>query len=661
MFQVINNKTAVEVDWFTNAIVSVRTYENLVSRQQVVRVQRGGRGRKALIDYETLPQKFKDAIVNLVGSPYTKIKENAFKAFLNNDLKAVNFFNNYTLPNGDALPQKNISEYVANAVVFNAVSSVLGNMQARSKALGGKAAKPWERISELIQELPLHTYPHSLPANARRLKEKYNDYVANGYQSLVHKGFCNTNSEKINDDAKLWVLSRWADQVNKCANTRQLFNEYNKRAQSEGWKQLESDQSIYNYLHQEDVKHLWWGHRYGELKAKEKFSYQHSTVLPTMRDSLWYSDGTKLNYYYLDADGKIATCQVYEVMDAYSEVLLGYHISKTENYEAQFNAYKMAVKTSGFRPYQLGYDNQGGHKKLEAGNFLTKLSKLSISTQPYNGKSKTIESAFGRFQEQFLKRDWFFTGQNITAKKQESKSNLEFITINKANLPTLPEIETIYLARRTEWNTAPHPKTGISRLEMYRDSINPGSAEVSPWEMVDLFWVTRPKPVMLTAYGLCFKEAKAEYQYMVYDGTGFPDQEWLQENIDKKFVVKYDPEDMSIIHVFEQTPNGLRFAHVMTTKVVIHRGKQEQLPGEMEFYAGTQQRINKARVERRDKTEAILHKFGKTAEQQGLRMPNLKGIESARKKTKDDFGLVLKQITNMDRMDEEEKNYHDLI
>ena len=86
-----------------------------------------------------------------------------------------------------------------------------------------------------------------------------------------------------------------------------------------------------------------------------------------MRDSLWYGDGTKINLYYkdYDKDGKLVvrTTQVYEVIDAYSEVFLGYHISDSEDYEAQYNAYRMAVQVSGHKPYELVHDNQGGHKK----------------------------------------------------------------------------------------------------------------------------------------------------------------------------------------------------------------------------------------------------------------------------------------------------------
>ena len=117
------------------------------------------------------------------------------------------------------------------------------------------------------------------------------------------------------------------------------------------------------------------------------------------------------------------------------------------------------MKTSGHKPYEIRFDNQGGHGKLKNGHFFEQMAHLAIATQPYNGKSKTIESIFGRFQSGYLHRDWFFTGQNITAKKAESRQNMEFILKNAVSLPTLEAIKRVYVQRRMEWNEATHPLT----------------------------------------------------------------------------------------------------------------------------------------------------------------------------------------------------------
>jgi hypothetical protein len=357
------------------------------------------------------------------------------------------------------------------------------------------------------------------------------------------------------------------------------------------------------------------------------------------------------------------TCQVYEVIDTFSEVLLGYHISKTEDYEAQYFAYKMAAKTSGHRPYQIGFDGQGGHKKLQSGEFLTKLARLSIKTQPYNGKSKTIESIFGRFQQQFLKRDWFFTGQNITTKLQESKANMEFILANQRELPSLEEIKATYAKRRKEWNEAPHHKTGEPRISMYLESKNAEAPELSMFDMVDLFWILRDKPVTYNASGLSFTEKGAKYEYLVYDEDRRADMNFHRKSIDKKFHIKFDPEDMTLIYLYEDTPLGLRFITAAETKVEVSRARQEITEFEEDFVRDIIQRNKDLRVDMRNETEKILENHGVAAHQQGLRSPNIKGVESSKrqkrqlnkpkpgKKKELELAQFQKEVSNSDEYD----------
>lgn len=659
MFEYYQNKLCVHGGWLYNdaGVMSFNNYKNLTNRRSLNVIRRGGNGRSALVVYDSLPERFKQIIIDKFGDPYKTTKHNRFRDLLVTDIKAEAFYKDYTLPNGTALPEKNINEYIANASILNTVKTVVNMRKSSAKSLGGRAKKLWEAISEVIQNLPRHTYPHSLPKNVRRLKEKYKAYHSNGYEALIHKGFCNDNSEKINKEASFWVLARWSDRVARVVSLNQLLFEYNEKALKEGWKQLKDENTLRLFLYKDGVKHLWYGHRYGDVYAKEKFTYHHTTKLPSMRDSLWYSDGTKLNLYYLNKDGKIETCQVYEVMDAFSEVFLGYHISKTENYEAQFKAYKMAIKISGHKPYQIGFDGQGGHKKLKSGDFLTKVARLAIKTTPYNGKSKTIESAFGRFQKQFLAKYWNFTGQNITAKSISSKAHREMVLANKDSLPNFKEVVEIYKNCRKEWNEAAHPKSGMPRLEMYLNSQNPETPQVTLWDMVDLFWLKRPKKVTCTPGGISFRENKVEYKYMVYK-DGYPNVEWLRMNIDKKFIIKFDPDDMSMIYLYEDTPLGIRFVCEATTKIEIHRGKQEQEEFEAEYIQKIKELNDDARLKASETMDEILEEHGMLPEQYGLKSPGLLGLKSKNKKQPADIGKVIKlesQVSELEAQDEDDQ------
>ncbi|MBI2259566.1 MAG: kinase, partial [Flavobacteriia bacterium] len=519
MFEFFQNTLCVQSNWIIeNGIISNANYKSDRKRGYAKPIRIGGNGRLALVEYESLRPEVKEKIKKLVGDPYEQAKHQKFIDRILFDQAAIDFYNIHRFGNGETLPEPAKKKYLLEASILKAIDTTI--QISKFKITKRRKENQWEKISEIVNTLPSHIYPHNLPKNPRRLQEKYEKFMLDGYVSLIHSNFCNTNSEKLTEASKLWILARWMDQVNRCTSLSQMLIEYNHIADEKNWSKLEAEETLRNYLDRGDVKPLWWGKRYGDAVAKEKFGYSNKTVLPSMRDSLWYSDGTKLNlfYQYLDKDGKmkIGTTKVYEVIDTYSEVLLGYHVSDTEDFVAQYNAYKMAIKMSGHKPYEIKYDNQAGNKKLENVGFLSKIAHISVSTKPYNGKSKTIESIFGRFQMQFMNQDWISTGQNITTKTLKAKGNSEFVLLNKKELPTKDEVIQRYVAMREKWNTAPHPKTGIPRLEMYFNSVNPKTPEITLWEMVDLFWIERQKPVMYTASGLEFTEAKVKYSYTVY-------------------------------------------------------------------------------------------------------------------------------------------------
>ena len=653
MFEYFNNILTVHASWLygDGNIITESNYKLLCFRGWINVIRRGCKGTPALVEYSSIPDRFKEVIIEKYGDPQKTTKQNNFKDFIELDAKALQFFNDYTLDSGDALPEKSKNEYVANAVVLNAVHKIITERSAKRLALGGKTSKLWDKMADIISELPRHTYPHSLPKNPRRLKEKYKSYSKQGYESLIHRGFCNKNSEKINDDAKSWLLSRWANQTDRCATYKQLLAEYNALALEKGWKVLQYEKTLYLYLNQEAIVPLWYGNRMGEGKSKEKFTWHFSTKMPTMRDSLWYSDGTKLNFFYLDNEGKIATCQVYEVMDAFSEVFLGFHVSPTENYQAQFSAFKMAVQMAQHHPYEIQFDNQGGHKKLDTGNFLSKLAHLTRKSQPYNGKSKTIESAFGRFQQEFLARYWFFTGQNITAKRDSSRANSEYILANKHGLPTLDQAIAAYVECRNMWNAAPHFATGQPRIQMYEESHNPNTPKINLFEIVNLFWIERPQPVMYSAYGLSFREKNVKYTYMVADEDGQPNFDWHYKNIDKKFVVKFDPEDMSMIYLYENTPSGLRFVTEAVTKTEVHRNTQEQEAWEAGFIKNVVDKNKKLRIKIKDQIDTVQEVHNHHPENYGLVSPRLRGIKDPQKikgkKQKVQYQDVDKTLSNV--------------
>jgi hypothetical protein len=631
MYIPFENTIAITVTDYISSGFSFETYKSDKKRGYLKTIRRGCNEREALIDFCSITKPDRRAsIMELLGDPKPSTPD-SFAQMIAADGEAKQYFDDYAYDyNGKStsLPDEAKTQYCNEAAILNTLRQMIHKMKV-ARARNSKRVTNevlWrENVERITGADTMRLWMHKLPENPRALERKYKAYVATGYYSLIHKGFGNGNADRLTEDGKMWLVARYASPIEKLT-VKQLFTEYNAKAAGRGWTTLSTEATIHRYLHLPEVEPLWYGMRYGELKAKEKFDRQHRTLLPTMRDSIWYSDGTKLNYYYLDDNGKVATCNVYEVIDAYSECLLGYHISKSEDFEAQYMAYRMSLKFAGERPYEIRYDNQGGHKKLENGGFLQKLAHLAINTMPYNGKSKTIESAFGRFQADYLHKEWYFTGQNITTKKEESKANMEFILANKANLPTLDDIKKRYKQRRDEWNAAPHFDTGKPRIEMYRTSENPKATKVEWFDMIDLFGIMTADPSTYRAGGIEIQVKKLKYAYEVLDGNGQPDREFLENNVGRKFYVKYDPNDMGVVSLYVKDHAGMRFVTLAGKYLNIHRGKQEQQEGEAAFIKQQELANKDGRLKRQQRIEQLMEAEGVHPAQHGLNMPKVKGI-----------------------------------
>ena len=512
----------------------------------------GGEGGYALYIYSSLPDKYQKRFVAKYGDPEQKLIREMIMSKVKKDENAELFFEEYRYDkNGEQvpLPERIQAEYVWNASVLNALISELDTLRPKRNMLGG-SRNVWETLLARVEEWR-EEYAHTLPGSEGRLKSLVNQYRPQNYAVLVSGKYGNSNTLKIEEEAGRYLVALKRSRV-PVYTDMQIFEEYNRVAPERGWKPLKSPRSLREWLNSSRIEPLWYDAVHGEMKAHQRYGRKHKTELPSRRDSLWYGDGTKLNLYYKDEHGNVRTIGVYEVMDAYSEVLLGFHISENENYEAQYHAYRMALQTSGHKPYELVHDNQGGHKKLErvSDGLLAKISHIHRPTAPYSGQSKTIESAFGRFQSQVLHKDWRFTGQNITTKKASSRPNLEFIEANKDKLYTLAELKAKYVEARREWNEMKHPATGISRIGMYNTSVNEETEAVTARDMVDIFWVMTSRPSTFTSSGIEVTIGGKSRTYEVYSSPGVPDHEWRRRNTYKQFYVKYDPYDFGSVRLY---------------------------------------------------------------------------------------------------------------
>lgn len=616
-------------------VISGATLRQNIKRGNIRRAQRGGgEGSYALIIYSSLPEKYKIRFVERKGDPEQILKQQRMRDRVKTDDKARSFYEDYRYEmNGveTGLSDKLKAEYTLNASVLNALIYDLEDKTTSRKMLGNSLATLWENVAATSENLR-DIYHHTLPENQARLREKIRRYKKEGYISLISGKVGNKSTVKIIPEMGHQLIALRRSRV-PVYNYAQIFDEINRIALEKDWKPLKSKRSMVQWFERPEIEPLWYDAVFGELAAHQRYGRKHKTKLPDRRDTLWYGDGTKLNLYYRDEDGKIRTTMVYEVIDAYSEVLLGYYISDHENFEAQYNAYRMAIQVSGHKPFEIVHDNQGGHKRLEKDKdskeegFFDKICHIHRPTAPYSGQSKTIESIFGRFQSQELHKDWRFTGMNITATKAESRPNLEFIEENKDQLFTLDELKAHYAEARRAWNAAPHPVTGIPRIEMYEKSENEETDVVTVHDMVDIFWIWAKRPVTFTAQGIQITIGSLKKPYEVFSAPGEPDHEWRRKNTYRKFYVKYDPNDLRSIRLYWKDNAGqLRFERVAEPYMVVHRAIQDQAEGEAEFIRREQEANIRDRIERQVIAKEIEYAYGVAPEQNGLSTPKLKGV-----------------------------------
>jgi hypothetical protein len=527
------------------------------------------------------------------------------------------------------LTEKMIEEYTINASVLGELEKMAARRQAIRSSLNAPMSGAWDLILDSSERMR-ESYGHTLPGTLARLKTRLKAWKADGYQSVVSGKLGNSSALKITGDFLKLIVALKRSKVPVYTDA-QLFEKANEIAEERGWKPIRSLSGMKKWLNSPSVEPLWYDAVYGEQAARQRYGRKHKTALPTRRDTLWYGDGTKLNLYYRDEQGKVRTTQVYEVIDAMSEVLLGYCISDTEDYEAQYHAYRMAIQKSGHKPYEIVYDNQGGHKKLDSDGFIGKICRVHRPTQPYNGESKTIESVFGRFQAQVLHKDWRFTGQNVTAKKASSRPNVEFIEANKDSLYTLDELKDAYAAARKEWNEGRHPATGERRIDMYEKSVNEETQEVTLHDMVDMFWVFTKRMATFTDQGLQVTIKGEKRQYEVCSSPGVPDHEWRRKHTYERFIVAYDPYDFASIRLYTKGTDGsLRFERTAEPYILIHRALQDQQGTDDAKFIRQEQEANlQDRIERTVEGRTIAAEHGTDAEQQGLHSPKLKGTTAA--------------------------------
>lgn len=232
------------------AIMSMNNYRNLVRRKQVNILRPGkGLGSCALIEYSSLPERFRRRFESKYGDPEVLLSRDKSALVIN--AEARRFFaglepGTFRLPNGETLPDDKVEEYTLNASVLDALHEEVEKQRLGRNRLKNSTRIVWENILASAERLRAD-FHHTLPNNEARLKDKVRTYEREGFICLVSKKFCNANKTKITPEGGRLLVALRRSRV-PVYTLRQIFDEYNRRAERKGWKTLESMNSVTSYL-----------------------------------------------------------------------------------------------------------------------------------------------------------------------------------------------------------------------------------------------------------------------------------------------------------------------------------------------------------------------------------------------------------------------------
>lgn len=588
--QYFNNILCLTHDELVPSIVSRDTYNKLRQRDNITVHGIGGNGRIVLIEFETLPPKYKLLVRKVYGDPYVYVAKQPILNSLEFDHKAQQFYMDYELPNGDRLPATDkdingkeqinyVNRYTLSATWLNMLDRLMADKRALKRELNISITDFWDTASEMIKIKKI-----DLPAHPRRLKAKLKEYTSQPdqeakYEFLIEKHkFGNTSASKVNDEVAEALLMKMLSFRNLHDDTV-IAEKYNLWA-------IETERQTITASTVGYRRKMWHNQLMFEREGSGKTYNQLSKRAKRKRSEaplgLINSDDNVLDVYFNAPGNKWFRPVLYVVIDAFNDYILGYAVGQTVTKElikaAYADAQRNVMRLTGgaYLWHQIQTDHWGISSKsvTEMEEFY---SSQAIFTPAMlkNAQTKYIERSFGTTWHQQLKLTFpdNYSGVNIT-----SKEKLNPDTLVAKNFPSVTDAkekiqEFICAMRNTK-----REKDGLTReqewLEAFNASEKSKKRAISEETRLLLFGEKNARTNKLTAAGV---NVTLLGQKMTYEIS----QADIYEHNGKSVQVIYDKYDLSKVLITDN--KGLR----------IVANEYELLPAAIADYKpGDRERIN---------------------------------------------------------------------
>ncbi|MDE6246212.1 MAG: hypothetical protein K2M41_00005 [Muribaculaceae bacterium] len=177
--ETVKGITCISYAELTGGIITASNLKAMVRRGKINQTRRGGNGRTALYDIESLPVRLQVEVYRRYGNPYV-----VSLGEITPNPADVAYYSCIELPNGKKLPHEYVEKYSYGCAVLS-----------RCMELHAAKKVTWEKLAEAVKGLPIK-YKIGLPKSAQVLHRKAIAYIKQGPGCLVSLKFGNSNASK---------------------------------------------------------------------------------------------------------------------------------------------------------------------------------------------------------------------------------------------------------------------------------------------------------------------------------------------------------------------------------------------------------------------------------------------------------------------------------
>lgn len=527
-----NGYIGISGAWLTE-LLGKCNYKNTQQRGHIKMLRRGGNGRTALVDWQSMPVRMKSRVMEALGcDPAEADRRSLLQQVMERreanlmDVAAYEYYSQVKDVAGHYLKEEKVEELCTGAKIMSAIGEVL---EIRRKAATMRKMRMSEQreFAALSAEIAGLGKVHGLPESADRLRKKWHDWQLHGYESLVHKATGRAGNRKGKGGMTEEMEAAIAMLIGSGAKLSDV--QVSKIAKTMG---VEVDRRRVQEIRKKNETTLM-PTREGLRKTANVLPMQIDRQRPDMPLKMVSLDGWDVELYYRDEKSSYNRLSVVMVVDTMCDYPLGYAIGDRESAGLIQAAMRDAVNhiRELFGGYYAMWQVQSDHYAMKAMTpYYEAVAKHVTPARVGNAKAKPVERYFRYLESEYL---WVFannSGHNVTAK---TNVNDEWLSANRSAFPDRAGCE-LQVGKMIEVDRS-------RKIAKMREAWQGGAEEMRlalNEERYLMVYGERTRGNMLTANGIKVVRDGVEYKYDCWDAE-------MREHRSERWTICYDKADMN--------------------------------------------------------------------------------------------------------------------